>query len=164
MENQNQEKECCPKFNPEPWDNKTFEWKDKLFVREDLPQIFHMPLPGMIGGMITRLWKKIEDARAKPEAGSFLWLCYDPSPWKCENYLAVTKEVAGLKNTKISGTFMTKVFDGPYSNVPKWIGEMDKFLAGQNKKAEKYYFYYTTCPKCAKKWGHNYVVVFAKIN
>ena len=25
------------------------------------------------------------------------------------------------------------------------------------------YFYYTTCPKCAKKHGHNYVVGFAQV-
>jgi hypothetical protein len=25
-----------------------------------------------------------------------------------------------------------------------------------------YFFYYTTCPKCAKKHGHNYTVAFAK--
>jgi hypothetical protein len=160
MENQ---KECCAKFNPEIWDNKTIEWTDKLFIREDLPQIFHMPLPWTIGGVMTKLWKKIQDAGANPEIKDFIWLCYDPSPWKSENYIAVTKEVSGLRNEKISGTFMTKVFDGPYNEVPKWIKEMDRFLSGQGKKAEKYYFYYTTCPKCAKKYGHNYVVLFAKI-
>jgi len=162
-ENQNQKSECCPKFNPELWNEKIFEWKNKLFIRKDLPQILHMPLPGMIETMITKAWKMIEDAGANPEKKDFLWLCYDPSPWKCENYIHVTKEVPGVENVTLSGTFITKVFDGPYSDAPRWIEKMDKFLAIQNKKAQKYYFYYTTCPKCAKKWGHNYVVVFAKI-
>lgn len=29
--------------------------------------------------------------------------------------------------------------------------------------SEKYYFHYTSCPKCAKIYGHNYVVAFAKV-
>jgi len=41
--------------------------------------------------------------------------------------------------------------------------EMDKWLAESGRKAEKYYFYYTTCPKCAKKYGHNYIVVITQI-
>jgi len=26
----------------------------------------------------------------------------------------------------------------------------------------KWYMWYTTCPKCAKKWGKNYVVLIAR--
>jgi NMD protein affecting ribosome stability and mRNA decay len=47
--------------------------------------------------------------------------------------------------------------------VPKWIKEMDALLAAQGQKALKYYFHYTSCPKCAKIYGHNYVVAFAQI-
>ena len=31
-------------------------------------------------------------------------------------------------------------------------------------KAENIYFFYTTCPKCSKYYGENYVVAVAKIN
>ena len=58
---------------------------------------------------------------------------------------------------------MTKVFDGPYSAVPKWIKEMDAYVKSQGKQPLKYYFYYTTCPKCIKVHGHNYVVAFAQV-
>ena len=27
-------KQCCPKFDPEPWDVKIFEWNNKSFVKE----------------------------------------------------------------------------------------------------------------------------------
>jgi hypothetical protein len=47
--------------------------------------------------------------------------------------------------------------------VPKYIKEADTYLASLGKKAKKYYFYYTTCPKCAKKYGHNYIVAFAEV-
>ncbi len=68
-----------------------------------------------------------------------------------------------MQNVKLSGTFLTKVFEGPYQNAPKWLKEMEAYVAEQGKKAQKYYFYYTTCPKCAKKWGKNYVVIFAQV-
>ncbi len=157
------EKECCPKFDPEPWDEKTHVWKNKPFIRDTIPQFLHMPLPWMIGKMITKLWKMAGDAGAAPDKKDFLWLTYDPSPWKSEHFIAVTKKVPGADNARISGTFISKVFDGPYNHAPKWIKEMDKYLEAKKKKAKKYYFYFTTCPKCAKKWGHNYVVVFAEI-
>lgn len=50
------EKECCPKFNPKKWDGKTFIWKDKLFIKEVMPTIFHIPFPPMIGKKMTKLW------------------------------------------------------------------------------------------------------------
>lgn len=154
---------CCPKFDPKPWEGKTHVWKNKRFIKETIPQIFHMPFPWMIGQMISRMWRKAEVAGAQPDMKDFLWLSYDPSPWKSENYITVTKTVPDAENVTISGTFISKVFDGPYTHVPKWIALMDAFLDDRKKKALKYYFYFTTCPKCAKKWGHNYVVVFAEI-
>ncbi|MGI5826305.1 MAG: hydrolase [Patescibacteria group bacterium] len=109
------------------------------------------------------MWKKIQEAKAEVETKDFLMLAYDPSPWKSEIYMTVAKEVPGTKNVKLSGTFLSKVFDGPYNAVPKFIKEMDKFVETQGKKVKKYYFYYTYCPKCAKKYGHNYVVAFAAV-
>ena len=45
----------------------------------------------------------------------------------------------------------------------EWIKEMAEYVAEKGKTVKKYYFYYTTCPKCAKTYGHNYVVAFAKV-
>jgi len=155
--------ECCPVFDPAPWDNKTHNWVEKPFIKDYLPQFFHMPLPSMMGKVIGRMWKKAQDAGAATEMKDFLLLAYDPSPWKSELYMNVTKEVPGAENVKLTGTFISKVFDGPYHHVPKYLKELDIYLAGQGKKAVKYYFYYTTCPKCAKKYGHNYIVAFAEV-
>ena len=155
---------CCPEFDVLPWDEKTHQWEDKLFIKDTVPQLFHIPLPWAINRTMARMWKRAEEAGAAPDMKDFLMLAYDPSPWKCEYYLAVTKEVPGTENLKLSGTFLSKVFDGPYSAVPKWIKEMDQFIASKGKIARKNYFYYTTCPKCAKKYGHNYVVAYAEVS
>ena len=40
--------ECCPVFAPVPWENKTHNWVDKPFIRDYLPQFFHMPFPPMM--------------------------------------------------------------------------------------------------------------------
>ena len=155
--------QCCPKFDPEPWDEKEITWKDKLFVRDTMVQFMHMPLFGAFGKKFGRMWEKIEDAEANPDINDFIMLATESSPWKGELYINVTKEVPNAENVKISGTFITKVFDGPYNDVPKWIKEMAQLVSHKGKTVKKYYFYYTTCPKCAKTYGHNYVVAFAEV-
>ena len=52
---------CCPPFNPAPWDGITHEWKDKPFITDSIPQVMHIPLPGTMKKMMTRIWKKAED-------------------------------------------------------------------------------------------------------
>jgi hypothetical protein len=163
MEVKSNEHDCCPVFEPGLWDQKTHEWIQKPFIRDYIPQFLHMPLPSMMGRIIGRMWKKAEGAGASPELKDFLLLAYDPSPWKSELYMNVTKEVPGAENVTLSGTFITKVFDGPYKSVPGYLKEFYIYLDSLGKKAKKIYFYFTTCPKCARKYGHNYIVAFAEV-
>lgn len=155
--------ECCPRFDPEPWQNKTHVWQEKLFIKDSIPQFFHIPFPKALNKVIQRMWEKAKASDAAPEIKDFLLLAYDPSPWKSELYMAVNREVPDIENIRMTGTFISKVFDGPYSGVPKYIKEMDRYLSGIGKKSKKYYFYFTTCPKCAKKQGHNYIVAFSEV-
>ena len=55
------------------------------------------------------------------------------------------------------------MFEGPYRDMCKWIEEMKAFVESKGKSLQKMYFFYTTCPKCAKHFGKNYVVAFAEI-
>jgi len=116
-----------------------------------------------MGKSVGRMWQKAKDTGANTSADDFLLLSYDPSPWKSELYMSVTKEVPGAENVTLSGTYLSKVYDGPYSSPPKWIKDMDKVVASKGSKAKRYLFYFTACPKCAKIYGHNYAVVFAQI-
>lgn len=54
---------CCPRLNPEPWDGKVFEWKDKRFIKGSVFTFLYMPIN--FGRVITSLMKKIEAAGAK---------------------------------------------------------------------------------------------------
>jgi len=38
MEEQNQE--CCPKFEVQKWDKKTFIWENKRFIKETMSTFF----------------------------------------------------------------------------------------------------------------------------
>ena len=156
--------ECCPRFNPSTWENKNHAWKNKRFITATVPTLFHMPIPLMIGNRVVKLMKKAQlvDALAKDKSDTLL-LFYDPHPFKSEMYLSVEKEVPDIKNAFISGNYFSKVYDGPYRFVPKFIKEMDAYLKSNMKKAVKYYVHYAYCPKCAQKEGHNYMVFFAEI-
>ena len=145
MANETAETGCCPRFNPEPWDDKVHEWKDKLFARGDVCQLFHIPLN--MGKVVTGIWTKIQAAEAAVPTDEFLMLAYDPSPWKSELYFAVAKKPPDVETTTLSGTFISKVFEGPFNAVPKWMKEMEAFVAAKGKRIKKQYFYYTTCPK-----------------
>jgi len=85
------------------------------------------------------------------------------SLWGADVYIALAKDIPGARTAMLSGTFLAKVFEGHYRNMRNWIGEMKSFVKGQGKEPQKLYFYYTTCPKCAQKYGKNYVVILAQI-
>jgi hypothetical protein len=157
----NQEKICCPQFDPIPWENKEIIWNNKMFIKEKTCSFFYMPLN--MGSMYKKVVPKIQETGTSMEAKDWVVLSKDVSPWKCEHYFAVNKEISGSENIKLSGTYLTKVFEGPYRECKNWYKEMERLAEEKNVNKNNIYFYYTTCPKCAKKWGKNYVVGFLKI-
>jgi hypothetical protein len=163
MDKQNEEVNCCPVFDPARWNEQMYTWDKKLFIRGTMPQILHFPLPGMIRRIMKKLWKQATEAGAEPSQEDFLMLTYDLSPWQCEFYMSVTRSVPGADNVVLSGTYFTKVFDGPFSRVPQYINEMDILLTQKDMLAKKYYFYEAACPLCERKYAVNNIVAFAEI-
>lgn len=156
--------ECCPVFHPKNWDEKTFNWHNKTFIKATVPTLFHIPFPKTIEKKITNLMKMAEDSNKMPEnPEDILMLFTDPNPFKSELYLSVTGHVPNADNMTITGEFLTKVFDGSYNALPKFMKQMNAYLSQQGKTAKKYYVHYAYCPKCIKKYGHNYTVLFAEI-
>jgi len=151
---------CCDPFDPAPWDEKEITWQNKLFVKDHVTSFLHMPLN--FGQKVVKNMKLIEDAKANSLYQ--LMLSDEKSLWGADIYIDVAKDVPGAEMATISGTFLTKVFEGPYKDIGKWIKEMQSFVKGRGKEIKKLYFSYTTCPKCAKAYGKNYVVLFAQIN
>ena len=159
MKDQTQNQECCPKFDPEPWDRKFIEWENKKFIKDKVMTLFYMPLN--FGCVMKRLNAKVEKAgAAMPD-----WLCLsdNTSKWNMDLYLAVDKEVGDAENTTLTGKFFSKVYEGAFKDTGKWCQDFEKDVKEQGFTLGKMYMWYTTCPKCAKKYGKNYVVIFGKI-
>ena len=151
---------CCDPFDPTPWQNKEITWKDKLFVKDHAISFLHIPLN--MGAKIVKNVNLIEKANAKSPYQ--LMLTDEKSLWGSDIYIDVAKNVPGAQMAMLSGTFFTKVFEGPYQDVGKWAVTMKEYVENKDRKIKKLYFSYTTCPNCAKTYGKNYVVFFAKIN
>jgi hypothetical protein len=102
-------------------------------------------------------------AKAGALAPEPILLSDDNSLWGADIYIAVAKDVPGAEMVKVSGTFLTQVFEGPYKNIRQWVKQMTDYVRQKGKEMRKLYFFYTTCPKCAKYYGKNYVVLLAQI-
>jgi hypothetical protein len=150
---------CCPRFDPTPWDEKELTWEHRRFVKDRVNSFFHIPLN--FAAVMKRNVGAIEAENARPE--SMVVLSDENSLWGADVYIEVTKDIPGAQMATISGTFLCKVFEGPYRNMRKWIEEMKTFVESNEKQLEKFYFFYTTCPRCAKKYGKNYVAILAKV-
>ncbi len=150
---------CCPRFNPGPWDEKEVTFDNKLFIKDHVKSFFHIPLN--FGKVMVKNMETIQKADAlEPEP---LMLSDEKSLWGSDIYIAVSKEVPGAETARISGTFLTKVFEGPYKNAGQWAKEMKDYVKSKAKELNKMYFFYTTCPKCAKVYGRNYTVILAQV-
>jgi hypothetical protein len=150
---------CCEKFKPEPWDEKELTFDNRLFLKDRVTSFFRIPLN--FGQVMTRSMEKIKKADAL--SSESLVLSDENSLWGADIYIAVNKEVPGSETVRLSGTFLSKVFEGSYREMGKWIKEMETFVESKGKKAKKTYFFYTTCPKCAKAYGKNYVIILTQV-
>jgi len=65
MTDHKNEKECCPEFDPNHGLH-DHEWVDKSFIKKNLPQFLHMPLPFMYARVLGKMWKSARDAGAAP--------------------------------------------------------------------------------------------------
>ncbi len=150
---------CCPEFDPNPWDDKNFEWHDKVFAKGCVRTFFYMPLN--FGGIMKKMDQKIRAAGADWSEG--ICLSDHTSKWNMDLYISVDKIVSNLENQIFTGKFYSKVYEGPFKEVHNWMKDFGQVLEKMGNKDAKTYIWYTTCPKCAKKYGKNYVVMLAHL-
>ena len=150
---------CCKPFDPAPWQDKEHQWENKRFLKDAVLSFLHIPLN--ISGKITKNISLAEKAGALAEPP--LMLMDEHSPWRSALLIEITKEIPGTEEVLISGTFLSKAFEGPYKNIPQWIREMEIFVTSRGKVVRQLYFFYTTCPTCAKKYNKNHVVLIARV-
>ncbi len=151
--------DCCPVFDPAPWTDQVITWDRKLFLKDRVCSLFHIPLN--FGAVTVRSMAVIEKANALPDDA--IVLADENSLWGADVYISISKEIPGAHTAALSGTFLSKVYEGPFRKMRTWIADARASVQARGKTLKKLYFYYTTCPKCAKKYGKNYVVILAEV-
>lgn len=151
---------CCPRFQPEPFDEKELQLEGRRFIKDRVRCLFNVPLG--FGKTMTRNMEKIDRADAYPPEPP-LMLSDHTSRWNLDLYIEVAKEVPDAHNVVLGGTYLCKVFEGPFKEAGRWCSEMADWVKSQGKEIRKTLMYYTTCPRCAKVYGKNYVVILAAV-
>lgn len=150
---------CCPKLKVSDWDDKMLNWQNKNFVVGKVRTFFYMPVN--FGKVITKLINLVTAEGGELEQN--LCLSDHLSIKQMNILLAVNKKINGVENITLTGKFYSKVYEGPFKDTGRWCANFEKVLASKKLTMEKMYMWYTTCPKCAKKYGHNYTVIIAKV-
>jgi hypothetical protein len=156
---QNCDETCCPKFDPAPWDDQVISWNQKYFIKENSRTIFYMPLN--FSKTIISLFAQAEQAGATNHDG--ICLSEHTSMWNMVLWLSTDKEVPGVDSGTLSGDYYCKVYEGSYNQMSKWEKDFDQLGKSKGYVFGKHFVWYTTCPKCAKKYGKNYVVLMSEI-
>ena len=112
---------CCPPFDPAPWDEKEIIWNNKLFIKDHILSFYHIPLT--LNGKVMKNLKLI--AKAQADIPDYLMLVDEKSKWGADIYIEVSKDVPRTKMISMSGTFHTKVLEGPYRNIGIRAQEID---------------------------------------
>ena len=151
---------CCPRFNPEPWQDRELQWDHKLFLKDRVRCLFNIPLN--FGKVMARDMARIAQAEAATPQPPLV-LSEHTSRWNMDLYIEVAKEIPNAAHAQISGSFLSKVFEGPFRDARQWCRQMAEWVQSRGKAIKREFMYYTTCPNCAKYYGKNYVVLLAEI-
>lgn len=152
---------CCPVFHPEKYDNCVYDLSDYHFIKSSTLSFMYIRLN--MDKVFTQALKAISDSN-QAYTDRYLILSKDLNPFKCNHYFLVNGNGAGFTRERIEGNYFTKVYDGDFKNISKWNKDFESLIKKQGKNLRETFVFYTTCPNCAKVYGHNYVVLFGKIN
>ena len=120
-------------------------------------------MPINMSSVMTKTMADIHNAKAETTE-QYLILSKDVSKWKCDHYFLVASDVPGYESLSLKGNYYAKVYDGAFKELPKWMTEFEGLLKKKGYNSNDMMAFYTTCPKCASHYGHNYIVLFSKVS
>ncbi|MDD3487600.1 MAG: hypothetical protein PHF35_04475 [Candidatus Moranbacteria bacterium] len=151
--------ECCKILSSQEWDKKQIVWRDKPFHKSRYWSVFHVPVN--MGTKIIRGLEEIEEAGLSAEQ---MVLSRRDSFLGAELLVPISGKTDAFEIELITGRFLTRLFDGNYGDMEKWVKVTRTWCREQNFEPEEYIFWYATCPKCAKKRNDRVqMVVLAKV-
>ena len=83
--------------------------------------------------MFPRVLDKVEKSGGYDNS-DFVVLSRDLSPWRAEHLFATPKPLAGEEQVTLGGDFVTKAFEGPYSQMGQWFKDMQALAAMQGAR------------------------------
>jgi len=152
---------CCPVFDPTPWNNVEISFEGKVFVKDNVFSIAHIPFG--FGKVMTRIDKMITAADAKPET-STINLSDSESFWSTTVFVEASKAIPGEEMATFEGSYFSRVYEGPYKDAGKWVKDINGWLKNKGKENKGLLFYYPICPGCAKDlYGYQITVLLARL-
>ncbi|MDD5490059.1 MAG: hypothetical protein PHP25_05280 [Candidatus Moranbacteria bacterium] len=150
---------CCKRLIPAEWDKKEIVWRDKPFYKSRYRSFLHVPIN--IGKKITEGMKAIGEAGLVSEQ---MVLSKNDTMWGAEILIPISQRTGRFKTELVTGRFFTRLFEGNYADMKKWIKETKRYCESRGLAAKEFIFWYATCPKCAKKYEDKVqIVVFARV-
>lgn len=150
---------CCPKFDPTGWEDATFEWQERHFIKGSVKTFMYMPVN--FGKAVKKLEEQIRAAGGTVPDN--LCLSDHTSKSNMDVYLASDREVPGADNYTLNGHFFSTVYEGDFKDTGNWAKDFKSRVESRGLTMKKMFMWYTTCPKCARYYGENYVVVLAEV-
>jgi len=77
----------------------------------------------------------------------------------CNN---ATKDVPNAEMAQPSGTFLTKVCEGPPNKMGRWVEDMHEHAKEKGRHVTPMHAWCASCPGCAKKCAKNCVIMMAQ--
>ena len=151
MSSEIENQECCPRFDPAPWNGKLFEWNNKRFIKDSVTTQFYIPLN--FGEVIMRMNERV--ARDGAEMPDWLCLSDHTSESNMDLYLAVDREVKDAENITLSGKFLSKAYEGSFENTGEWCRDFEELCKrsgiGYQKMVYVVYYLSGLCRKIREK-------------
>jgi len=150
---------CCQPLSPLEWDKKELIWRDKPFYVSRYRSFLHVPIN--IGKKIAEGMKKISEAGLQAEP---MVLSRNETMWGAEILIPISGKAGRFRIELLTGRFLTRLFEGNYADIKKWVKETKKYCESRGFSAKEFIFWYATCPQCAKARGDRaQVVVLARV-
>ncbi len=153
------EEKCCPRLKKEDWDKKEVEWKEKPFYKTKYHSLFHIPIN--FGAVVGKAMEEITSRGLDEEPA--MTFSKEESIFSSTLLIALKRDAKDLETERLSGKYISMIFENGYRQTPKWIREVEKYIEGQGKVAKDFLFWYVTCPRCARKYGKTQTVILAKV-
>ncbi len=156
-----EEEKCCELLNPEEWDKKTIELKNRNFVKKHYTALFYMPIG--LDKVLKGLMKELDEKKLLSDKHPFM-LWRNEGMFGGDICIAVKKKDPAYETETISGSYFTMFFEGKgYQEAGKWHKAMKEEMERRKLKAKEVLSEYALCPGCAKKYGKVQAILYGRL-